>query len=41
MCTEAASRCLRPIFWDYTVVVTKSTVPVGTAREVRRRVAEA
>ena len=36
-----AAQMLAPHLRGYTVVVTKSTVPVGTAREVRRLVAEA
>ena len=35
-----AARMLAPHLRGYTVIVTKSTVPVGTAREVRRVVAE-
>ena len=36
-----AATALAPHLRDYTVIVTKSTVPVGTAREVRRLVGEA
>ena len=36
-----AAKMLAPHLRDYTVIVTKSTVPVGTAREVRRLVREA
>ena len=36
-----AAGALAPHLRGYTVIVTKSTVPIGTAREVRRRVAEA
>ena len=36
-----AAAMIAPHLRDYTVVVTKSTVPVGTAREVLRLVAEA
>lgn len=37
----AAARDLAPHLDDYTVVVDKSTVPVGTARQVHRVIAEA
>ena len=36
----AAARSIAPHLADYTVVVNKSTVPVGTAREVARVIAE-
>jgi len=36
-----AATMIAPHLRDYTVLVTKSTVPVGTAREVRRLVGEA
>ena len=36
-----AAKMLAPHLQDYTVIVTKSTVPVGTAREVRRLLREA
>lgn len=36
-----AARMIAPHLRDYTVVVTKSTVPVGTAREVRKLLEEA
>ena len=37
----AATTTLAPHLRDYTAIVTKSTVPVGTAREVRRLVRDA
>ena len=37
----AAATTLAPHLRDYTAIVTKSTVPVGTAREVRRLVRDA
>lgn len=36
-----AARRIAPCLRGYTVIVTKSTVPVGTAREIRRLVGEA
>ena len=35
-----AAREIAPLLEDYTVIVTKSTVPVGTAREVERIIRE-